>query len=123
MTRETIKKRLEALRKQSESLRAKEQELVDMLQEADDAANMKIIRKNRISPEHLQFLNGLKEEEIAMILRKREKEKSAPQEGKEGKAADHGKCDGKDSGGGVGSGGVTSDTGRDGDTEQGWDQG
>ncbi len=74
MTRENIKKKLIKIRGEIEKLQKDEKELAGLEKEAEDAENMKIIKKYQIKPEQLIFYNGLKEEEIAMILKKRKEE-------------------------------------------------
>lgn len=75
MTVEKISAQLEKVRKQIAQLQAREKTLSEQKQMAEDAETMKIIKKHRISPEQLQMLNRLGEEEIRNMLRKREEEK------------------------------------------------
>lgn len=75
MTVEKISAQLEKVRKQIAQLQAREKALSEQKQMAEDAETMKIIKKHRISPEQLQMLNRLGEEEIRNMLRKREEEK------------------------------------------------
>ncbi len=74
MTRESIKKKLARYRTQMDEVQKKIKELETLEKEADDAENMKIIKKSNISPDQLMFFNGLKEDEIKMILKKRKEE-------------------------------------------------
>lgn len=75
MTVEKISAQLEKVRKQIAQLQVREKTLSEQKQMAEDAETMKIIKKHRISPEQLQMLNRLGEEEIRNMLRKREEEK------------------------------------------------
>lgn len=75
MTVERISTQLEKVRKQISQLQAKEKDLSEQKQRAEDAETMKIIKKHRISPEQLQLLNRLGEEEIRNMLNKREEER------------------------------------------------
>ena len=74
MTKERIGKELEKVRKQLAVLQAKEKDLDEQRQMAEDAEAMKIIKKYKISPEKLQLLNKVSEGEILQILAGREKE-------------------------------------------------
>ncbi len=90
MTRDSIKKKLTKYRNQLDEIQKKINELETQEKEADDAENMKIIKRNNISPDRLIFLNGLKEEEIRMIMNKRkEAENLAKAEKEKTKAVDH----------------------------------
>ena len=68
MNREAIKKRLTKVREQKEKILKLEANLMEMEREADDAASMKIIRKERISPEKLIFFNSMSDGEIRMVM-------------------------------------------------------
>ncbi len=85
MTRDSIKKKLEKIRAEIATLQKKEKELAAAQREIEDAENLKIIKKHQIKPEQLIFLNGLKEEEIAMILKKRKEEEELAGEREEKK--------------------------------------
>ena len=74
MTKERIEKELTKVRQQIAQLQAKEKDLAEQKQMAEDAEAMKIIKKYKISSEKLQLLNKLSEDEIARILAQREKE-------------------------------------------------
>lgn len=74
MTRSKIKQRLASIRGRIAELQERERALALEEEMADDAANMKLIKKHRISPERLKMLNSLKEEEIREILERREEE-------------------------------------------------
>ena len=74
MTKERIEKELTKVRQQIAQLQAKEKDLAEQKQMAEDAEAMKIIKKYKISSEKLQLLNKLSEDEIACLLAQREKE-------------------------------------------------
>ena len=63
------------VREQIAQLQAKEKDLAEQKQMAEDAEAMKIIRKYKISSERLQMLNKLSEDEVRNLLQKREQEK------------------------------------------------
>ncbi len=90
MTRESIKKKLIKYRSQLTEIQKKISELELLEKAADDAENMKIIKKHNISPDQLIFLNGLKEDEIEMIRKRRkEAEELAKAEKEKKKAVDN----------------------------------
>ena len=74
MTKERIEKELTKVRQQIVQLQAKEKDLAEQKQMAEDAEAMKIIKKYKISSEKLQLLNKLSEDEIERLLAQREKE-------------------------------------------------
>ena len=74
MTKERIEKELTKVRQQIVQLQAKEKDLAEQKQMAEDAEAMKIIKKYKISSEKLQLLNKLSEDEISRLLAQREKE-------------------------------------------------
>ena len=74
MTKERIEKELTKVRQQIAQLQAKEKDLAEQKQMAEDAEAMKIIKKYKISSEKLQLLNRLSEDEISRLLAQREKE-------------------------------------------------
>lgn len=74
MTKERIERELIKVRQQIAQLQAKEKDLAEQKQMAEDAEAMKIIKKYKISSEKLQLLNKLSEDEIARLLAQREKE-------------------------------------------------
>lgn len=74
MTKERIERELTKVRQQIAQLQAKEKDLAEQKQMAEDAEAMKIIKKYKISSEKLQLLNKLSEDEIACLLAQREKE-------------------------------------------------
>ncbi|MDE6602392.1 MAG: DUF4315 family protein [Lachnospiraceae bacterium] len=74
MTKERINKELAKVREQLAALQAKEKELDEQRQMAEDAEAMKIIKKYKISPEKLNLLNKVSEAEILRILDQKGKE-------------------------------------------------
>ena len=75
MSVERINSQLNKVRKQIAQLQAKEKDLAEQKQMAEDAETMKIIKKYKISSERLQMLNRLSEDEVRQLLQKREQEK------------------------------------------------
>ena len=75
MSVERINSQLKKVREQIAQLKAKEKDLAEQKQMAEDAEAMKIIRKYKISSERLQMLNKLSEDEVRNLLQKREQEK------------------------------------------------
>ena len=75
MSVERINSQLKKVREQIAQLQAKEKDLAEQKQKAEDAEAMKIIRKYKISSERLQMLNKLSEDEVRNLLQKREQEK------------------------------------------------
>ena len=73
MSVERINSQLKKVREQIAQLQAKEKDLAEQKQMAEDAEAMKIIRKYKISSERLQMLNKLSE--VRNLLQKREQEK------------------------------------------------
>ena len=71
MTREAIKKRLAGIREQKIKILEMEAKYEGLELEADEAAAFKIIHKERIQPEDIEFLVSLSEEEIRMIIEMR----------------------------------------------------
>lgn len=74
MTKERIEKELTKVREQLAGLQARQKDLEEQLQMAEDAEKMKFIEKNKISLERLILLNKVSEEEIRHLLRKKEQE-------------------------------------------------
>ena len=64
MTKERIEKELLKVREQLAGLQARQKDLEEQLQMAEDAEKMKFIEKNKISLERLILLNKVSEEEI-----------------------------------------------------------
>ena len=75
MSVERINSQLKKVREQIAQPQAKEKDLAEQKQMAEDAEAMKIIRKYKISSERLQMLNKLSEDEVRNLLQKREQEK------------------------------------------------
>ncbi len=74
MTKERIERELTKVRQQIAQLQAKEKDLAEQKQMAEDAEAMKIIKKYKISSEKLQLLNKFSEDEILHLLAEKEKE-------------------------------------------------
>ena len=83
MTKERIVKELSKVREQLAGLQARERDLAEQLQMAEDAEKMKFIEKNKISLERLILLNKVSEEEILHLLKKIEQEEQTQQSEKE----------------------------------------
>ena len=83
MSVERINLQLKKVREQIAQLQAKEKDLVEQKQMAEDAETMKIIKKYKISSERLQILNRLSEDEVRQLLQKREQEKEGSTNEKE----------------------------------------
>lgn len=75
MRKERIEKELGKVREQLAQLQARERDLEEQWQMAEDAETMRIIRKYKISSERLQLLKKVSEDEILQLLAKRETEK------------------------------------------------
>ena len=67
MSVERINSQLKKVREQIAQLQAKEKDLAEQKQMAEDAEAMKIIRKYKISSERLQMLNKLSEDEVLIL--------------------------------------------------------
>lgn len=80
MTKERIYRELDRVRGQITQLQAKEKDLEEQRQMAEDAEAMKMIKKYKISSEKLQLLNRLSEEEIQRLLAEKEKEGAGNEE-------------------------------------------
>ena len=72
MTKERIEKELLKVREQLAGLQARQKDLEEQLQMAEDAEKMKFIEKNKISLERLMLMNKVSEEEILHLLKKKE---------------------------------------------------
>ena len=83
MSVERINTQLKKVREQITHLQAKEKDLAEQKQMAEDAETMKIIKKYKISSERLQMLNRLSEDEVRQLLQKREQEKEGSTNEKE----------------------------------------
>ena len=71
MTLENIRNHLQKLRERITDMKKEEKKWMDMERQSEDAAKLKIIRKSNLTIEQLQYLNGINEEEIELIKRKR----------------------------------------------------
>lgn len=74
MKREALGKRLDKVRQQIAVLQEEEQELSVKKQLADEEETMRIIKREKISPERLKMLNDISDQEIEYLLAQREKE-------------------------------------------------
>ena len=83
MSVQRINLQLKKVREQIAQLQAKEKDLAEQKQMAEDAETMKIIKKYKISSERLQILNRLSEDEVRQLLQKREQEKEGSTNEKE----------------------------------------
>ena len=83
MSVERINLQLKKVREQIAQLQAKEKDLAEQKQMAEDAETMKIIKKYKISSERLQILKRLSEDEVRQLLQKREQEKEGSTNEKE----------------------------------------
>ena len=90
MTKESLRKKLEKIRTEIEGLQKEEKELTAQAQAMENAEKLKIIKKSNLSPEQLIFLNGIREEEIEMIKKKRKEAEELAEADKEKKTTDHG---------------------------------
>ena len=83
MSVERIDSQLKKVREQIAQLQAKEKDLAEQKQMAEDAETMKIIKKYKISSERLRMLKRLSEDEVRQLLQKREQEKEGSTNEKE----------------------------------------
>ena len=83
MSVERIDSQLKKVREQIAQLQAKEKDLAEQKQMAEDAETMKIIKKYKISSGRLRMLNRLSEDEVRQLLQKREQEKEGSTNEKE----------------------------------------
>ena len=83
LEKERIEKELLKVREQLAGLQARQKDLEEQLQMAEDAEKMKFIEKNKISLERLILLNKVSEEEILHLLKKKEQEEQTQQSEKE----------------------------------------
>ena len=81
--RENCKGAFPKVREQLAGLQARERDLAEQLQMAEDAEKMKFIEKNKISLEQLILMNKVSEEEILHLLKKKEQEEQTQQSEKE----------------------------------------
>lgn len=80
MTKERIEKELLKVREKLAGLQARQKDLEEQLQMAEDAEKMKFIEKNKISLERLMLMNKVSEEEILHLLKKKEQEQQSEKE-------------------------------------------
>ena len=80
MTKERIEKELLKVQEQLAGLQARQKDLEEQLQMAEDAEKMKFIEKNKISLERLMLMNKVSEEEILHLLKKKEQEQQSEKE-------------------------------------------
>ena len=80
MTKERIEKELLKVREQLAGLQARQKDLEEQLQLAEDAEKMKFIEKNKISLVRLMLMNKVSEEEILHLLKKKEQEQQSEKE-------------------------------------------
>ena len=73
MTKDRIEKELTKVHEQLAALQIKARDLEEQRQMAEDAESMKIIKKHKISPEQLQYLEQLSEDEILFLLEEKNK--------------------------------------------------
>ena len=88
MTKERIEKELLKVREQLAGLQARQKDLEEQLQMAEDAEKMKFIEKNKISLERLMLMNKVSEEEILHLLKKKEQEQQSEKEAVSGRRAE-----------------------------------
>ena len=77
MTKERIEKELTKVREQLAGLQARQKDLEEQLQMAEDAEKMKFIEKNKIALDRLILLNKVSEEEILRLLKEKEQRETA----------------------------------------------
>ena len=80
MTKERIEKELLKVREQLAGLQARQKDLEEQLQMAEDAEKMKFIEKNKISLERLMLMNKVSEEEILHLLKIKEQTQQSEKE-------------------------------------------
>ena len=83
MTKERIVKERSKVGEQLAGLQARERDLAEQLQMAEDAEKMKFIEKNKISLDRLILLNKVSEEEIMRLLKEKEQKEAAQSEERE----------------------------------------
>ena len=79
----SIVNELSKVREQLAGLQARERDLAEQLQMAEDAEKMKFIEKNKISLDRLILLNKVSEEEIMRLLKEKEQKEAAQSEERE----------------------------------------
>ena len=70
---DTVNTKLGSVRERIMELQKREKDLSEQKAMMEDAATMKIIKKHKISPEQLQYLEQLSEDEILFLLEEKNK--------------------------------------------------
>ena len=83
MNLETVNTKLGSVRERIMELQKREKDLSEQKAMMEDAATMKIIKKHKISPEQLQYLEQLSEDEILFLLEEKGKKENQKTEIKE----------------------------------------
>ena len=73
MNLDTVNTKLGSVRERIMELQKREKDLSEQKAMMEDAATMKIIKKHKISPEQLQYLEQLSEDEILFLLEEKNK--------------------------------------------------
>ena len=73
MNLDTVNTKLGSVRERIMELQKREKDLSEQKTMMEDAATMKIIKKHKISPEQLQYLEQLSEDEILFLLEEKNK--------------------------------------------------
>ena len=73
MNLDTVNTKLGSVRERIIELQKREKDLSEQKTMMEDAATMKIIKKHKISPEQLQYLEQLSEDEILFLLEEKNK--------------------------------------------------
>ena len=76
MNLETVNTKLGSVRERIMELQKREKDLSEQKAMMEDAATMKIIKKHKISPEQLQYLEQLSEDEILFLLEEKGKKEN-----------------------------------------------
>lgn len=70
---DTVNTKLGSVRERIIELQKREKDLSEQKTMMEDAATMKIIKKHKISPEQLQYLEQLSEDEVLFLLEEKNK--------------------------------------------------
>ena len=73
MNLDTVNTKLGSVRERIMELQKREKDLSEQKAMMEDAATMTIIKKHKISPEQLQYLEQLSEDEILFLLEEKNK--------------------------------------------------
>lgn len=73
MNLDTVNTKLGSVRERIMELQKREKDLSEQKTMMEDAATMKIIKKHKISPEQLQYLEQLSEDEVLFLLEEKNK--------------------------------------------------